>query len=328
VDALAALWERGGLDQERHIAMAAKDGRIDARDWSLLAVLSVLWGGSFFFNGLALKELPPLTLVLLRVALAALILLPLVRAYRIDFPSGFSGWKPFFAVAFFNNVLPFSLIVMGQTFIASGLASVLNATTPLFTVVVMAAAGEERLFARRVAGVIAGLIGVVILRGGFGPEAAGQGIGVLLCLSAAASYGVAALLARRQLANSPPLATATFQLLASSAMMMLVAGFFDRPWTLPMPGVTTWLAVLGLAALSTALAYIVFFQILRRSGATNVMLVTLLIPVTAILLGSLVLGERISLREIAGALVIGSALLVIDGRVLKMFRADQPREAV
>jgi drug/metabolite transporter (DMT)-like permease len=299
--------------------MAAGDGRIDARDWSLLAVLSVLWGGSFFFNGLALRELPPLTLVLLRVALGALSLLPLVRAYRIEFPVGIAGWKPFFAVAFFNNVLPFSLIVMGQTFIASGLASVLNATTPLFTVVVMAVAGEERLFARRVAGVIAGLIGVIILRGGVGLDVAGQGIGVLLCLAAAASYGVAALLARRRLANSPPLATATFQLLASSAMMLLVAGFFDRPWTLPMPGMTTWFAVLGLAALSTALAYIVFFQILRRSGATNVMLVTLLIPVTAILLGYLVLGERISPREIAGALVIGSALLVIDGRVLKLF---------
>jgi drug/metabolite transporter (DMT)-like permease len=299
--------------------MAAKDGRIDARDGSLLAVLSVLWGGSFFFNGLALKELPPLTLVLLRVALGALFLLPLVRAYRIEFPVGIAGWRPFVAVAFFNNVLPFSLIVMGQTFIASGLASVLNATTPLFTVVVMAVAGEERLFARRVAGVIAGLIGVIILRGGFGLDTAGQGIGVLLCLSAAASYGVAALLARRQLANSPPLATATFQLLSSSAMMILVAGFVDRPWTLPMPGVMTWLAVLGLAALSTALAYIVFFQILRRSGATNVMLVTLLIPVTAILLGYLVLGERISPREIAGALVIGSALLAIDGRVLKLF---------
>jgi drug/metabolite transporter (DMT)-like permease len=231
-------------------------------------------------------------------------------------------------------VLPFSLMVTGQTLIASGLASVLNATTPLFTVVVMAVAGEERLFARRVAGVIAGLIGVVILRGGFGLDTAGQagqagqGIGVLLCLSAAASYGVAALLARRQLANSPPLATATFQLLASSAMMVFVAGIFDRPWTLPMPGAATWLAVLGLAALSTALAYIVFFQILRRSGATNVMLVTLLIPVTAILLGYLVLGERISLLEIGGALVIGSALLVIDGRLLGMFRAGQPREAV
>jgi len=310
------------------VAVAAKDGRIDARDGSLLAVLSVLWGGSFFFNGLALKELPPLTLVLLRVALGALFLLPLVRAYRIEFPKGIAGWKPFFAVAFFNNLLPFSLIVMGQTFIASGLASVLNATTPLFTVVVMAVAGEERLFARRVAGVIAGLIGVIILRGGVGLDAAGQGVGVLLCLAAAASYGVAALLARRQLADSPPLATATFQLLSSSAMMIFVAGFFDRPWTLPMPGITTWLAVLGLAALSTALAYIVFFQILRRSGATKVMLVTLLIPVTAILLGYLVLGERISLREIAGALVIGSALLVIDGRVLKLFHAGQPREVV
>jgi len=310
------------------VAVAAKDGRIDARDGSLLAVLSVLWGGSFFFNGLALKELPPLTLVLLRVALGALFLLPLVRAYRIEFPVGIASWKPFFAVAFFNNVLPFSLIVMGQTFIASGLASVLNATTPLFTVVVMAVAGEERLFARRVAGVIAGLIGVIILRGGVGLDAAGQGVGVLLCLAAAASYGVAALLARRQLADSPPLATATFQLLSSSAMMIFVAGFFDRPWTLPMPGITTWLAVLGLAALSTALAYIVFFQILRRSGATKVMLVTLLIPVTAILLGYLVLGERISLREIAGALVIGSALLVIAGRVLKLFHAGQPREVV
>jgi drug/metabolite transporter (DMT)-like permease len=305
--------------------MASKDGRIDARDWSLLGVLSVLWGGSFFFNGLALKQLPPLTLVFLRVFLAALILLPVLRAYRIGFPRGLAGWKPFFAVAFFNNVLPFSLIVTAQTFIASGLASILNAMTPLFTVVVLAVAGEEELLARRVGGVIVGLIRVIILRGGFGLEAAGQGIGVLLCLAATASYGVAALLARRHLANSPPLATATFQLLASSLMMAPVAGIFERPWTLTMPGVTTWLAVIGLAALSTALAYIVFFQILRRSGATNVMLVTLLIPVTAILLGSLVLGESISFREIAGALVIGSALLLIDGRVLKMFRAGPSR---
>ncbi len=101
--------------------------------------------------------------------------------------------------------------------------------------------------------------------------------------------------------------------------MAIIAAVFERPWQLPVPGAVTWLAVLGLAALSTALAYIVFFQVLRRSGATNVMLVTLLVPVTAILLGSLVLGEQISLREIAGALVIGSALLLIDGRVLEFF---------
>ena len=308
--------------------MTANDDRIDARDWSLLAALSVLWGGSFFFNGVVLKELPPLTVVLLRVALAAMILLPVLRVCQIRFPVGLSGWKPFFAIALLNNVLPFSLIVMGQTSIPSGLASILNATTPLFTVLVMAAAGDEKLHARRVVGVVTGLIGVIILHGqdvhgqdrhGQDPGfQSGEGVGILLCLAAAFSYGLSALYARRKLSNSPPLATATFQLLASALMMTIVAAVFERPWQLPMPGMTTWLAMIGLAALSTALAYIVFFQVLRRSGSTNVMLVTLLIPVTAILLGYLVLGESISLREIIGALVIGSALLLMDGRVLKL----------
>jgi drug/metabolite transporter (DMT)-like permease len=303
--------------------MPPTDNRIDARDWSLLGLLSVLWGGSFFFNGVLLRELPPLTLVLLRVALASIILLPLLWVYRIDFPKGISGWKPFFAIGLLNNVLPFSLIVVGQTTIPSGLASILNATTPLFTVLVMAAAGEEKLHLRRIAGVIVGLIGVVILRGWrFDDEGfwSGQGVGIVLCLAGAFSYGLSALVARRLLSNSPPLGTATFQLLASSVMMMVVAGLVEHPWQLPMPGAATWFAVIGLAVLSTALAYIVFFQILRRSGATNVMLVTLLIPVTAIVLGYLVLGEQISSREIVGALVIGSALLLIDGRVLERFR--------
>jgi len=162
------------------------------------------------------------------------------------------------------------------------------------------------------------LIGVIILHGQELGFQSGEGIGILLCLAAAFSYGLSALYARRKLSDSPPLATATFQMLASSLMMTVIAAIFERPWQLSMPGVTTWLAVIGLAALSTALAYIVFFQILRRSGSTNVMLVTLLIPVTAILLGYLVLGESVSLREMIGALVIGSALLLIDGRVLKL----------
>ena len=300
--------------------MPSSDDRIDARDWSLLVVLSVLWGGSFFFNGVVLRELPPFTAVFLRVTIAAIILLPGLWIYRLAFPKGLSGWKPFFAVALFNNVLPFSLIVTGQTYIGSGLASILNATTPLFTVAVMAAVGEEKLSARRVAGVIAGLIGVIILHGEHLGFASGQGLGILLCLVGAFSYGISALIARRHLVDTPPLAAATFQMLASVLMMTIVAGVVERPWQLPMPGASTWLAVLGLAALSTALAYIVFFQILRRSGATNVMLVTLLIPVTAILLGYFALGESISLREIFGALVIGSALLLIDGRVLKFTR--------
>ena len=162
------------------------------------------------------------------------------------------------------------------------------------------------------------MIGVIILHGQELGFQSGEGIGIPLCLAAAFSYGLSALYARRKLSDSPPLATATFQMLASSLMMTVIAAIFERPWQLPMPGVTTWLAIIGLAALSTALAYIVFFQILRRSGSTNVMLVTLLIPVTAILLGYLVLGESVSLREMIGAIVIGSALLLIDGRVLKL----------
>ena len=300
--------------------MPPNDTRIDARDWSLLAVLSILWGGSFFFNGAALRELPPLTLVFLRVALGSAMLLPLLRMQGISFPKSTTAWKPFAVIGLFNNVIPFSLIVIGQTVIPSGLASILNATTPLFTVIVMAMAGEEALQMRRVAGVALGIAGVVILRGWGIETRTGQGLGILLCLGGALSYGFAALAARRLLKDSPPLGTATFQLMASTVMMAIVAGAVEQPWHLPIPGITTWLAVLGLAALSTALAYIVFFQIIRRSGATNVMLVTLLIPVTAILLGWLVLGEPISAREIAGAVVIGSALLVIDGRVLNLLR--------
>ena len=300
--------------------MSPNDNRIDARDWSLLAILSILWGGSFFFNGAALRELPPLTLVLLRVALGAAILMPLLRMQGISFPKGMTGWKPFVVIGLLNNVVPFSLIVIGQTFDPSGVASILNATTPLITVLVMAAAREEALQMRRVAGVALGLAGVIILRGWGVESRAGQGFGILLCLGGAFSYGLAALAARRLLKDSPPLGTATFQLMASTVMMAIVAGVMEQPWRLTMPGVATWLAVLGLASLSTALAYIVFFQILRRSGATNVMLVTLLIPVTAILLGWLVLGEPIAAREIAGAIVIGSALLVIDGRALRMLQ--------
>ncbi|MGJ4889760.1 DMT family transporter [Bradyrhizobium sp. HKCCYLS3077] len=297
--------------------MAVPNDRMDPRDWSLLGLLSLLWSGSFIFNGLALKELPPLTLVLLRIALAAAILLPVSRLSGIRMPRGIGGWRPYFAVALFNNVVPFCLIVIGQTYITSGLAAVLNATTPLFTIAVMAAAGEESLSARRVAGLIVGLAGVVILRGGSDMDA---GYGILFGLGASLSYGIAALLVRRHLANSPPLATATFQLSASSVMMLVIAGIVDQPWQLPMPGLQTWLSICALAALSTAFAYIVFFQVLRRSGATNVTLVTLMIPLTTILLGYLVLAESIALREILGALVIGSALLVIDGRIFNVLR--------
>lgn len=288
---------------------------IDRQSWLLLILLSVLWGGSFFFTGVAIRELPPLTIVMVRVTLGALLLLPIVNIAGGSLPRTFGGWLPFLIMGLLNNVIPFSLMVAGQMYISSGLASVLNATTPLFTVLVLASFGDEQLIARRVAGVVIGLIGVIVLHGLDLAQARDQTIGMLLCLGCAVSYGFSGLWGKRRLIGVPPITSATCQLVCSSVVMIVIAAAFERPWQLPMPSAAAWLSLLGIAALSTAVAYIVFFEILVRSGATNVMLVTLLIPVTAILLGYLVLGEPLTVHEVAGALIIGSALLVIDGRV-------------
>lgn len=300
--------------------MPAPTLTMDRQTWLLLILLSVLWGASFFFGSVALRELPPTTVVLVRVAMAAALLFPLFKIRGGTLPTSLAGWMPFFVMGLLNNIIPFSLTLAGQLRISSGLASVLNATTPLFTVLLMASFGDERLIARRIVGVIIGLVGVIVLRGPGIVQSESETIGMLLCLGAAVSYGFSGLWGRRKFNGVAPLTSSTCQLICSSVAMAVIAAAVDQPWQLPMPSATTWAALIGLAALSTSLAYVVFYQVLARSGATNVMLVTLLIPVTAILLGVLVLGELLSAREIVGALVIASALLVIDGRALRWFR--------
>lgn len=284
-------------------------------DWLLLVVLSVLWGGSFFFNGVALRELPPLTVAFARVGLGASCLLAVIGPLGGRLPKRAADWMPFAVMGLFNNVIPFSLFLFAQTMISSGLAAVLNATTPLFAVLVMAATGEERLTGRRIAGVLIGIGGVALLRAP-GLSASDQMLGVVLCLGAALSYGISGYWGRRALKGVPPITSATCQLTCSTPVMAIAAGLIERPWTLPLPGVATWAALAGLATVSTALAYILFFRILNRSGAVNVVLVTLLIPVTTIILGVFILREPFSANEIVGAVIIAASLLVIDGRVL------------
>jgi drug/metabolite transporter (DMT)-like permease len=290
-----------------------------ARTWLHLFVLSLLWGATFFFAAVALKELPPLTLVFSRVAIAAMILVPvaLVAGYR--FPGAVSGWKPFIGMAILNNILPFSLIFAGQTRIASGLAAVLNAATPLSTLLIARLFGGETLIASKVAGVLVGLVGVAIL---IGPDAMGAGntdvLGMLLVLAGTVSYGFSALWGKR-LRGTPPLLSSAAQLTCSSLILLPVAGLYDRIWALTLPTTPAILAVLALAMLSTALAYVIFFRILVESGPQDANLVTLLIPPSAIALGVIVLGETLSMRQIIGALVIASGLLVIDGRLLARF---------
>jgi len=289
--------------------------------WLLLAFLSVLWGASFLFVGIAIAELPSFTLVLARVSLAALLLLPVLAAMGLGLPRRVADWQPFLVMAILNNVTPFMLIVTGQREIASGLASVLNATTPLFTLLVARLAiPGEMLDWTKLAGVLLGVLGVAVL---MGPEAllgrSSSLAGMALCLAASLSYGCAGVWGRR-LRATPPLVSAVAQLLCSTALLAPLACLLDAPWALPMPGARTLLAVLGLAGLSTALAYVVFYRILAVSGPANAMLVTLLIPVSGLWMGATFLGETILSRHLAGAAIIAASLLVIDGRLLASAR--------
>ena len=296
-------------------------------EWGLLIALSALWGGSFLFNGILVRELPPLTIVAARVALAAIALWTIVRLSGHAVPRSREVWLAFLGMGVLNNVIPFSLIVWGQTHIASGLASILNATTPLFAVIVAHVLTEdEKMTGGRLVGVLVGFAGVALMIGPSVLSDLGTNVlAQLAVLGAAISYAFAGIWGRRfRRMGLPPLLPAAGQVTASALIMLPVALVVDRPWTLAMPSHEAWLALFGLAVLATALAYVIFFRILATAGATNLMLVTFLIPVSAILLGALVLGEVLAPKHFAGMVLIAVGLAAIDGRVLKIF-ADKRR---
>jgi drug/metabolite transporter (DMT)-like permease len=286
-----------------------------ASEWATLFLLSILWGGSFFFIEVALEGLPPFTLVLLRVGLAAALLYAILRLRGGRLSADPLLWRDLFSMALLNNVVPFSLFAWGQSEIAGGLASILNATTPLWAVIVAHLLTDEKATAGRVVGVVLGFGGVVLMIGG--DALAGVGADVLAqiaCLGATLSYALAGLYGRRFKAMGlPPLAAATGQLAAAAVVLLPVAILADAPWgAAPAPRV--WAAVAGLVLLSTAVAYILYFRLLASAGPTNLMLVTFLIPATAILLGWLVLGEALGTQHFLGLAFIGAGLAAIDGR--------------
>ena len=308
--------------------MKNETGSMGLTEWLSLLTLSILWGGSFFFVGVAVNAIPPLTLVALRVGLAAIGLHFIVRLAGLAMPTDRKSWGAFLTMGLLNNMIPFSLIVWGQAHIASGLASILNATTPLFTVVVAHyLTSDEKMTLGRVSGVIVGFVGVSFMVG----TEAFQGLGTshvaqIAVLMAALSYAFAGVFGRRfGSLGVPPLVTATGQLTASSVLMIPLSLIVEQPWSVPMPSVEVWAAVAGLALFSTALAYILYFRILATAGATNVLLVTFLIPVSAILLGATVLGEQLEVKHFVGMALIGLGLAAIDGRAGSLLRRWLPR---
>jgi drug/metabolite transporter (DMT)-like permease len=285
-------------------------------EWLLLIVLSAIWGGSFYFFAVIIAEIPVFTTVFFRVFLATLALWMFIFASRQKLPDLKSIWPNFFLMGFTNNVIPFSLIVWGESRVAPGLAAVLNATTPFFAVIVAHLSTQhEKLTWNRWSGAIVGLVGVGALVGFDAIKNLGSDLSYQLAIVLASlSYGISTIFGRR-LSRIPPLVTAASQTGASSLMMFPLMMVIDHPLSLPWPSHSVLFSLITLALLCTALAYIIFFTIVRRAGMTNVTLVTFLVPISAMMLGAALLNEQISLRHILGMAVIGIGLALIDGRI-------------
>lgn len=290
-------------------------------EWGTLLFLSLLWGGAFFFSKVALAELGPLTVVLARVSIGAAALWAVLLASGQAPAASPRLWGQLALMGLINNVIPFSLIFWGQTQISSGLASILNAATPLWTALLAhALTRDDRLSSNRLAGVVVGLGGVATMVSG----AVGGGFGLnllanLAVIGASLSYSFAVIYGRRFRGLSP-MVPATGQLTCSALMMAPVVAVVEGP-ALALPGAQTLAALLGLGLLSTALAFTLYFRLLATAGPTNTTLVTLLIPVSAVLLGAVFLGERLEPRHLAGMGLVALGLLTIDGRLLRLVRS-------
>ena len=314
---------------DRKLAEAA-DGVVDEKaamirttmnrgDWAILLVLAAIWGGAFLFIGVAVRHVPPLTYVWLRVTIAAAAMWIYVKARGVDVGLPRQVWGAILLLAVLNNALPFALFGWGQTHIASGLASILNATTPIWGVVVAHFfTHDERMSPRKAVGVLLGFGGVATMVGpsllsNLGSSALAQ----LACVTASLSYALAAVWARRfKRIGVSPLSVTTGQLTAGALIMLPLAMIVDRPWTHAFPPLSAWAAITALALFCTALGYVLYFRLIDHAGATNALLVTLLVPPVAILLGSLFLGEQLAPQDFLGLALIAFGLAAIDGRLI------------
>lgn len=287
-----------------------------ATDWVQLLLLGVLWGGSFFFARIAVAEIEPLTLVFYRVVIAAVALHVWLVARGASFRPALPRAGSFLLLALLNNVIPFSLLFSGQTAIGAGLAAVLNATTPFWTIVAAnILTSDEKITPNRMAGILLGVLGTAIMVGPGALTGLGAPLWAQLCaIGASISYGLANIFARR-FRDMPSDVVAAGQMTASAAIMAVAIGLGASGIAAASLG--TWGSVAALGLLSTALAYILYFNLIASAGATNASLVTLVVPVSAVLLGVLFLGEGLNTYELAGMALIGLGLVTIDGRIFR-----------
>ena len=293
--------------------------KIDGQSWLMLGLLSLIWGGSFFFVGIAVHDLPALLIVFARVGIAALILIPIHLLTQGPLPRDLKTWVACGGMAVLNNILPFTAISWGQHYIGSGLAAVINATTPIFAALFMALFQLERLILRKAVALALGLVGVIILKGGNFGDLGLQTLGILAVTFASSCYGLSTPWSKTRLMGIAPMTTATCQLTVSAIVMGILAFSLSTPALYFSASVSTWAALIAIATLSTVVAYLIFFRLINSNGPSFTSLVTMLVPVSAVLLGITFLHEPFGVTEIIGAAIIGLALVMIDGRALKWF---------
>jgi drug/metabolite transporter (DMT)-like permease len=296
--------------------------RLGAVEWGLIVLQSTLWGSSYFFVAVVGSEVPALTIAALRAIPAAAVLAAIVLPLGYRLPATLAEWRLFIVFAAFNTVLPFLLIVWGQSRATGGMAAILNATAPLFGIFLAhMLTHDEKLSWTKAAGIGVGVAGVGILMGrDLLAEASGDLLARLALLAAPFCYVCANIFARRRLGSYPPFTIAVTQQLGTVIVAVVLALALDPPWGRPVPSWQALGAIAGMGVLGSALASLCHFTVLRRAGATNASLVTLIMPLTPVLLGGLFLGERLSPTDIAGALTIAAALLIIDGRAVGAMR--------
>lgn len=289
---------------------------MQARNLGALLVLGAVWGASFLFIKIGVQELAPAMLVSLRVGIAALILITIVYMRGMRLPASWRMWGHFGFTGFMGLVVPYVLITWGEQSIPSGMAAILNATTPLFTVLLAYVwTHEEYLTGLRLLGLALGFVGVVVAVGLRDLSLANASTrGQLAVLIAAAAYGVNGVYSRRAFRGMPPLLPAAGQMITATLM---IAPFALAWYGIPSPSGRVWAAVLALAIFGTALAYILLYWLIARLGATRTSMVTYLLPPFALAYGALFLHESIALNAVLGLALVVLGILLANG-VLRM----------
>jgi drug/metabolite transporter (DMT)-like permease len=281
----------------------------------LLLLLGAIWGASFLFIKIGVTEMGPLTFAMLRVLIGSLGLLVAIRLSGQRIPTDRQTWQHFAVMGIVGISFPFAAISWGTQYIPSGLSAILNASMPLFTAVLAAGWGDERLTLHRVGGVMVGLSGIFILTLPSLQDGLLQGLaqtsllGELAIVLASLSYAVAVVYARHYLINQPPLIASLGQV-STGWLFLLPFALMERPWiALPTPRGLAAVAALGV--FGTSIAYIIYYRLLQTAGATATSLVTYIVPVFGVFWGWAILGERIGSNAfIALALILGGVVLV------------------